>query len=57
MDMRLFGTYPGDPGELEFGFYDTNPAVPVPELFFDTEIRDMRNFIEDIPGATLKVVK
>ena len=55
LDMKLFGTYPSDPGELSIAFYYTNPAIPVPEMFFDTEIRDMKKFISDIPGATLNV--
>ena len=57
VDMKLFGTYPSDPGELKIAFYYTNPAIPVPGMFFDTEIRDMKNFISDIPGATLTVTK
>jgi len=55
LDMKLFGTYPSDPGELKIAFYYTNPAIPVPGMFFDTEIRDMKKFISDIPGATLNV--
>jgi len=55
LDMKLFGTYPSDPGELKIWFYYTNPAIPVPEMFFDTEIRDMKKFISEIPGATLNV--
>jgi len=55
LDMKLVGIYPSDPGELKISFYYTNPAVPVPGMFFDTEIRDMKNFISDIPGATLNV--
>ena len=54
-DIKLFGTYPSDPGELKIGFYYTNPAIPVPEMFFDTEIRDLQVFINDIPGAILTV--
>jgi len=52
-DIKLIGVYPSDPGELKLGFYYTNPAIPVPDLFFDTEIRDLRGFISEIPGATL----
>ena len=54
-DIKLFGTYPSDPGELKIGFYYTNPAIPVAGIFFDSEIRDLRNFINEIPGATLTV--
>ena len=54
-DIKLVGLYPSDPGELSIGFYYTNPAIPVPGMFFDTEIRDLRDFINEIPGATLTV--
>ena len=54
-DIKLFGTYPSDPGELKIGFYYTYPDIPVPKIFFDREISDLRNFIDEIPGATLTV--
>ena len=56
-DMNVSGLYPNDPGTLDIGFFYTDPAVPVPERYFDEEIDDLRNFINEIPGATLSVDK
>jgi hypothetical protein len=56
-DMRAVGDYPIGPGRLAVSFHYTNPAVPVPERFFDEEIADLEIFISEIPGATLTVEK
>lgn len=54
-DMNLSGLYPNDPGTLDIGFFYTNPAVPVPERYFDEEISDLEGLISEIPGATFSV--
>ncbi len=54
-DMKFSGLYPNDPGTLDIGFFYTDPARPVPERYFDEEISDLKNFISQIPGATLTV--
>jgi hypothetical protein len=56
-DTKLIGLYPTDPGTLYIGFYYTNPAVLVPERYFDEEISDLEKFISEIPNATLSVEK
>jgi hypothetical protein len=54
-DIKVIGLYPSDPGELKMGFYYTNPAVHIPELFFDKEIRNLETFIQEIPNATFTI--
>ena len=56
-DMRAVGDYPIGPGRLAISFHYTNPAVPVPEKYFDEEIADLEIFISEIPGATFTVEK
>ena len=54
-DMKLSGLYPNDPGTLDIGFFYTDPAVPVPERYFDEEIRDLKILVNEIPNATFSV--
>lgn len=56
-DMKIIGTNPFKPGTFGISFYDTNPAYPVPGLYFDDEISDLKKFVSEIPGATFSVEK
>jgi hypothetical protein len=56
-DMKIIGTNPFEPGTFKIRFYDTNPTYPAPGLFFDEEIRDLKKFVNEIPGATFTVEK
>ena len=56
-DIMLSGLYPNDPNTLDIGFFYTNPAVPVPERYFDEEISDLEKHISEIPGSLFSVEK
>lgn len=54
-DIKLLGLYPNDPGTLDIGFFYTDPAQPIPSRYFDEEIKDLEDLINDIPGSTLSI--
>jgi hypothetical protein len=54
-DIRMFGSYPSDPGTLSFGVYYTVQSQPVPESVFDEAIGNLEVFIDEIPKATITV--
>ncbi len=56
-DMKLSGSYSTISGNLKLEFSNTDPASPNPWWFFDSEIRDLRTFIYEIPNATFSVRK
>jgi hypothetical protein len=56
-DMMLSGMYPTDPGVFEFGFFETQSSMSVPEKYFDDEIDHLEIFISSIQGAKLEVTK
>lgn len=42
-----------DPGIIQIFFYDTDRLSPVPEVYFDEEIADLKDSLGEIPGITI----
>jgi len=52
-DMKIFGLYKNDTGELIIAFSYTDPTRPVPDRYFDQEIDDLKSFINQIPNVRI----
>ena len=57
IDMKLKGSYFADSGLLELGFYNTNPKSRNPQSFFDKELKDLEDLINEIPNSEYSVQK
>jgi hypothetical protein len=53
----MTGSYFADSGILELGFYNTNPKSRNPQSFFDNELKDLENLINEIPNSNYSVQK
>lgn len=56
-DIKIIAVNNFGPGRFSIGFFETYPTRPVPQQYFDEEVSDLKNFIDEIPGATLSVEK
>ena len=50
--MKAIGAYLSSSGELQIAFSDTESTRPTPARYFDEEIQDLKNFIDEIPNST-----
>ena len=57
IDMKMAGSYFADSGILELGFYNTNPKSRNPQSFFDNELKDLEDLINEIPNSNYSVQK
>jgi hypothetical protein len=57
IDMKMKGSYFADSGILELGFYNTNPKSRNPQPFFDNELKDLEDLINEIPNSNYSVQK
>lgn len=57
IDMKMKGSYFVDSGILELGFYNTNPKSRNPQSFFDSELKDLEDLINEIPNSKYSVQK
>ena len=53
-DIHVGGvySYEATSGELQLAFTDTESTRPTPTQFFEEEIQDLKNFIDEIPNST-----
>lgn len=53
-DIHVMGvySYESTSGELQLAFTDTESTRPTPAQFFEEEIQDLKNFMDEIPNST-----
>jgi hypothetical protein len=51
-DMKAIGAYLSSSGELQLAFSDTESTRPTPAEYFEEEIQDLKDFIDEIPNST-----
>jgi hypothetical protein len=53
-DIHVSGvySYKAKSGELQLAFSDTESTRPTPAQYFEEEIQDLKNFINEIPNST-----
>lgn len=57
VDMKMKGSYFADSGILKLGFYNTDPRPGNPQSYFDKELEDFKDLIDQIPGSNYSVRK
>jgi hypothetical protein len=57
IDMKMQGSYFADSGKLELGFYNTNSKSRNPQSFFDSELEDLEDLINEIPNSKYSIQK
>lgn len=53
-DIHVGGVYSyhSNSGELQLAFMDTESTRPTPNQYFEEEIQDLKNFMDEIPNST-----
>src|SRR5262245_53242769 len=54
-DMKAIGAYFSASGELQLAFTDTESTRPTPDQYFEEEIQDLKNPMDNRPSSTFTV--